>query len=82
MKNTSGVTFAISPRNLNSPQMILRESIQPHNAWPAAMFWQGVEMATQVIVTQIEPGPVPSTEAIEQMILREWLEHYIEAGTA
>ena len=56
--------------------------IQPHNAWPAVMFWNGVEMAMQVIVSQIEEGPVPSEEAIEQMILAEWLEAYIEAGTA
>ena len=56
--------------------------IQPHNAWPSGMFWNGVEMATQVIVSQIECGPVPSEEAIEQMILSEWLEAYIEAGTA
>ena len=60
----------------------LREHIHPGNAWNAAQFWNGVEMATMIIVGQIEQGPVPSQEAIEQMILSEWLEAYAAAGTA
>lgn len=59
----------------------LREC-EPHNAWPASMFWQGVEIATQMVIAQIDPTAVPDEQAIEQMILAQWLEAYIEAGTA
>ena len=69
-------------RSLRRSKTLREYAPQPHNAWPAGMFWRGVEMATQVIVSQIEHGPVPSIEAIEQMVLSEWLEAYIEAGTA
>lgn len=46
------------------------------------MFWQGVEIATQMVIAQIDPTAVPDEQAIEQMILAQWLEAYIEAGTA
>jgi hypothetical protein len=55
----------------------------PSNQWGTDIFWQNVETAARMVICQIEnPTAVPDQEAIEQMILREWLEFATEAGTA
>ncbi len=54
----------------------------PANQWGTDIFWLNVHSAARIIVSQIEPTAVPDIEAIEQMIMREWLDHPTEAGTA
>jgi hypothetical protein len=64
--------------------MILRDPERDACAgqWPADQFWNSVHITTRIIVNQFEPTAVPDIEAIEQMILRQWLDFATEAGTA
>jgi hypothetical protein len=61
--------------------MIVPALVCEGNVWPSDEFWRCVRTATLMVEGQMSMVK-PTTEEIEQMILRSWLEYSQPAGTA